>query len=140
MFKKDFNKWNKQKKHRNDNIQAPQFEEGDVWYCAFGANVGFEQDGVGNLFLRPVAIVRKYNDSTFLGVPLSRTDKDGGYFYQFDFQDGRSTAILSQMKLMDAKRLEVIVGSLSKSRLEEIRKRLAILIWRGVSELLPSPK
>ncbi len=140
MTQKNFDKWNGQKKHRDDYAPVPQFEEGDVWHCSFGLNIRYEQDGVGPLFLRPVVIVRKYSEDMFLGIPLSRTNKDGGYFYRFKFQGGMSTAILSQMKAIDVKRLETKMGKLTDSRLEKIRKRFAILIWRGVSELLPSPK
>ena len=57
-----------------------------------GANIGWEQDGKGDFFARPVLILRKFVipnkknpanplASLFLAVPLTTKDKKG-FFYQ----------------------------------------------------------
>ena len=38
-------------------------------------NIGYEQDGSGNDFIRPVVIIRKFNNEIFWGVPLTKTRK-----------------------------------------------------------------
>ncbi len=42
------------------------FKEREVWYCYLGLNVGFEQDGKGDSFLRPVLVLRKLKNVLFL--------------------------------------------------------------------------
>ena len=42
--------------------------------CHLGANVGFEQDGIGEDFLRPVLILRKFNVYMFWALPLTKLE------------------------------------------------------------------
>ena len=102
---KDFWKWNEKKVTLNGLPQAPHFREREVWYCHLGANVGFEQDGVGGDFLRPVIFFRKFNNQIFWGVPLTRTEKKTLFYFSFELNGARSTAILSQNRLIDGRRL-----------------------------------
>lgn len=53
----------------------PFFREGEVWFCALGVNVGFEQDGRGGSFLRPVIISRNLTMSHFGVFHLLKTRK-----------------------------------------------------------------
>ena len=79
MHQKDFDGWNKKKK-RLDRIQKrPFFHEREVWFCHLGANVGFEQDGRGKEYLRPIVIVRQFNNEVFWAIPLSKTSKKSAY-------------------------------------------------------------
>jgi len=86
------------------------FYEREVWWAAVGCNVGFEEDGKGFDFARPVLIVRKFNEHFFIGVPLSTTSKTGRYYYRFESSPGCKTALLSQVRALDAKRLEASIG------------------------------
>jgi mRNA interferase MazF len=70
---KDFNEWNRRKIIIHEDIARLFFDEREVWFCAFGVNVGFEQDGAGNLFSRPVLIFKKFNREIFWGIPLTRS-------------------------------------------------------------------
>ena len=45
-----------------------------------GKNIGYEQNGKGDEFLRPVVVLRKFSNRYFLGVPLSSKEKGGNYF------------------------------------------------------------
>jgi mRNA interferase MazF len=55
-MKKDFKKWHDKKSRINKIEPRPFFHEREIWYCALGVNVGFEQDGSGQDFIRPVII------------------------------------------------------------------------------------
>ena len=56
------------------------FHEREVWWCSLGANIGFEQDGGGEDFERPVVILKKFNLDACLIVPLTARPKKGiGY-------------------------------------------------------------
>ena len=53
-------------------------------------NIGYEQDGSGNDFIRPVVIIRKFNNEIFWGVPLTKTRKkikkqSEKFYYKFSF-------------------------------------------------------
>jgi len=58
---KDFTKWFKGKTEVHNEKARPFFREGEVWFAALGANIGFEQDGRGEQYLRPVVVIRKFN-------------------------------------------------------------------------------
>jgi mRNA interferase MazF len=49
----------------------PLFKERDIWWVSIGVNVGFEEDGKHEKFLRPVLILKKFNKELFLGIPNS---------------------------------------------------------------------
>lgn len=127
-MQKDFKKWHTKKSDIQQLRKPPFFHEGEIWSCHLGINVGSEQDGTGNDFLRPIVIVRKFNQEILWGIPLTRTQKDSPYYVSFSFQGGISVAILSQMRLIDARRLSHMLGSASMADMHEIRKRLKKLI------------
>lgn len=125
MHEKDFDKWNKNKKDTHKNKNRPYFHEREVWWCAVGHNVGFEQDGVGEKFLRPVLVLKKFNSQVFWGILLTKTEKDNKYYFHFYINsDEKSVAILSQLRLFDSKRLHYKEGYMDHKDLKEIKKRL----------------
>ena len=123
-MKRDFQIWHRKKSNIDEIINRPFFHEREIWFCYLGANVGFEQDGRGNEFLRPVVIIRKFNNQIFWGVPLTKsskkiTKKAEKYYYKFSFiLDIESLAILSQIRLIDARRLSRHLGFISESILK----------------------
>ncbi|MFT5179854.1 MAG: mRNA-degrading endonuclease toxin of MazEF toxin-antitoxin module [Candidatus Paceibacteria bacterium] len=124
-MKKDFDKWNKLKKKINSNEGGlPLFSEREVRWCHLGVNVGHEQDGSEG-FKRPVLIVRKFNYRLFWGVPLSlKIKKDNPHYHRFTFQEQEISAILSQMRPLDADRLGEVIGRISRGKFQEIRTLL----------------
>ena len=131
---KDFKKWHEVKTKVNNNLIASVFfNEREVWYCHLGENVGFEMDGKGESFLRPVVILRKFNKETCWIVPLTSQIKTSKYYHQVSFGEGKhSSANLSQFRLIDSKRLSYAIGKLSHDAFNElIDKMVAILKKRG---------
>jgi len=57
MPKKDYIKWHKVKTNINDLEKRAFFHEREIWFCYLGANIGFEQNGTGGDYLRPVLII-----------------------------------------------------------------------------------
>lgn len=99
-----FDKWNTRKQEIDHFVVPPLFNEGEVWHCHMGINVGFETDGKEISFLRPVFILKKFNKHTFWAVPLTHTGKSSIYYHQL--RDNSLGYInLSQLRLMDTKRL-----------------------------------
>ncbi len=126
---KDFDLWNKKKVKIDEIKNRPFFHEREIWFCHLGLNVGFEQDGSDDEFLRPVVIIRKFNSSVFLAVPLTRTEKKSQFYFSFLSKDNeKSTAILSQIKLIDGRRLSHKIGDISEVDFGELKKKLKALI------------
>lgn len=128
IFQKNFRVWHKLKLSLNDSQIRIYFHESEIWFCHLGENIGYEQDGRGADFLRPVIILKKFNNQIFWAIPLTKTGKEGKYYHSFNFYRGvKSTAILSQVRLVDAKRLKYKSGSMKKEefiRMKEKIKRL----------------
>src|SRR3989344_5997071 len=106
-MKKDFQKWHDKKNAIDQNLDPRVFfHEGEVWWGSLGLNVGFEQDGRGERFSRPVLVFKKFNKEVFWALPLSTKIKVGKFYMPVDLRDGRArVAIISQIRLIDAKRL-----------------------------------
>jgi len=133
-MEKDYKKWHQKKEVINKVEQRPFFHEREIWFCYLGVNVGFEQDGSAKDFLRPILIIRKFNNDIFWGIPLTKSNKKISkrvekYYYQFSFVPGiTSVAILSQIRLIDARRLSRHIGFISEKKLEKLMKKLKALL------------
>jgi len=95
---------------------------------AIGVNVGFEQDGGGRDFLRPVIVFRKFNNEIFWGIPLTHTKKKAPFYFQFKIGRTISTAILSQIRLFDARRLSHILGAMLGPDFSSLKKKFKALL------------
>lgn len=126
---KSFDNWNDVKKKISKETKPRSFQEMDIFNVKIGKNVGFEQNGVGNQFVRPVIILKKFNKHFFYAIPLSTTIKKSQYNFEFEFiKEKHSVALLSQLKNMDAKRLLNKIGKIKKDDFQELKKRLKEII------------
>jgi len=125
---KQFNKWNFQKKSLNKNNKTVFFHQRDVWFLCIGENIGFEQNGKGENFIRPVIIYKKFSSNVFLGIPLTSKMKNGRFYFSFNLKKQFSTAILSQIRLFDVKRLKYLHGRISNGCFTELKEKLIELI------------
>lgn len=104
---KDFDRWNNVKKKVNAASDSDSFfpKERWVWICSIGVNVGYEQDGVGESFERPVLVIKKFNNKMFWVAPLSTKQKDFDFYYNFTDGDGNKVSvIIAQLRLISVKR------------------------------------
>ena len=125
---KDFDKWNIQKKIVDSVDNKKTFHEREIWFIKIGENVGFEQNGKGEEFLRPVIVYKKFSKNVFLGIPLTRRIKEGIFYNGFNFQNRKSNAILSQIRLFDSKRLSYSIGRMSNGDYKQLKEKLIELI------------
>lgn len=125
MMKKNFQEWHTRKEFLHAEKQRPFFHEGEVWFCSLGVNVGFEQDGRGEEFLRPIVVVKKFNQEVCWGIPITKSCKQGQHYFPFQLNEKLSTAILSQIRLIDGKRLQYKIGNVAHDDLQQMKKRLA---------------
>lgn len=133
-MKKDFQTWHLKKSRIDEIEKRPFFHEREIWFCYFGINVGFEQDGRGQDFLRPVLIFRKFNNEIFWGIPLTKSRKkisknSEQYYFKFSFIPKiESIATLSQMRLIDARRLSRHIGIMEEKTFLTLTKKLKDLL------------
>jgi mRNA interferase MazF len=127
-YVKQFDTWNTSKK-KLDRVRGDVFfGEREIWYCSIGVNIGVEQDGMRELSERPVIIYKKFNATSFLAIPLTRKEKIHKYHFQLTLETGTSSAILSQIRLLDAKRLQRKVRTISELEYTELRKALFAIL------------
>ena len=123
QMKKDFWKWHNQKGHLNETEGTALFHEREVWWCALGANIGFEQDGSSELFTRPVVILSKFNLDACLVVPLTAKPKKDKYYFSVGNISGRdAVAVLSQIRFVDRKRLAMKISTMDKDIFHTLTK------------------
>lgn len=104
-YKKDFEKWHKLKSQIDRKKKIPYFKQREIWFCSVGANVGCEQDGWHEYFERPVLILKKFNDWSFLALPLTTKIKNRNYHFSFWINGKINDVIISQARFLDARRL-----------------------------------
>ena len=128
----EFDKWNEVKKTTQQDNTLRSFKHRDIFYMKMGQNIGYEQNGKGDNFVRPVIVLKKFNKGMFFGVPLSTQIKEGIFYYQFSFQKNDKTskniALLSQMKLYSSNRLLNKIGVINQSDFEKVKIKLKVLI------------
>ncbi len=104
--------------------------ECQVYWCFWGENIGYEQDGKGENFHRPVLIFKKFNNEMFWGIPLSTKNKDNKYYIKLLLQDIEQSAIISQIRALDTKRLSKYIGYISMNDFIKIQNRIIDIIRR----------
>lgn len=126
---KSFDKWNIQKQKIHTIKQNKRYHAGDVWWCNLGQNVGFEQNGTGNDFDRPVLVIKGFNKKVCLIVPLTTKAKENKFYYNIGLVENKNAfAILSQIRLVDTKRLENKISYINIDKLNKIKKAIWDLI------------
>lgn len=134
-MKKDYADWHELKRQLNKKSRKDQyFYEREIWYCSIGLNIGHEQNGKNALFERPVLIIRKFSDKTFWGIPLTSKEKWSKKNSVWKFtKNKKSTALLSQLKLLNQRRLQRKIGIMPKNILKKILIKLfEILIYEEI--------
>jgi mRNA-degrading endonuclease toxin of MazEF toxin-antitoxin module len=127
-MQKDFDKWNTEKKKINE-IEPSFYHEREIRWCSLGINIGYEQDGTSKIYSRPVLIVKGFSLNVCLVIPLTTSKKKNPYHVRVGIVEGKKAfAILSQIRLIDTKRLQDRLAVLNKDKFEKIRKAIRDLI------------
>ena len=123
-MKKDYKIWSGKKTDiENAEISRVFFFEREVWWCSVGSNVGYEEDGKGENFARPVLVFKKFNKEIFWALPLSTKIKNSKFYAQVYLPDAMErVAIISQLRLTDAKRLVDRIGIITPVNYSDIQK------------------
>ena len=133
----EFDKWNELKKEIDKKEVNLKFKQRDIVFMHIGKNVGFEQNGKGEEFLRPVLIVRKFSNRYFLGIPLSSKEKIGNYFFNFYHKGKLQTAFLNQARVFDIKRKKFFYGRMGENTFERLMNEFIKLLTPLKREVSP---
>jgi hypothetical protein len=131
MYKDEniYNLWNDNKKVISKNNSLIKFQQFQIIFIKIGVNIGFEQDGKGKDFLRPVLVYKKFNNRVFLGIPLTSRENNDKFHFEFEYKKGvKSYAILSQIKLFDIQRAKYYDGKISKENFKKLQEKMLNLI------------
>ncbi|HEY4508970.1 MAG TPA: type II toxin-antitoxin system PemK/MazF family toxin [Candidatus Paceibacterota bacterium] len=124
---KEYDVWNRLKKKIQSGSDIPNFfpQEGEVWMSSLGKNIGFEQNGSGANFSRPILVVKKFNNHMFWCTSLSTKQKKFDFYYNFtDPNREKVSVILAQLKLVSVKRLKRKLYDISSGNFTEIKCKL----------------
>jgi mRNA interferase MazF len=124
-MEKDFDAWNFNKK-AIESIGIKRFcHAREIWWCALGVNIGFEQDGTGEVFDRPIIVIRGFNENILLAAALTGKRKEGRFYFPIGpVEDREASVILSQVRLIDTKRLIRKMGMVSEDTFRELKDAL----------------
>lgn len=127
-MEKNFDEWNILKQKLDREHKNPTFKEREIWWCSIGINVGHEENGKNRLFNRPVLVVRKFNRQIFLGVPLTTKIKENQFYHVIHFRDQNQSAMLSQIRTWESKRLTHKMGEITEEQFFQIKDKIRELI------------
>ena len=125
---KRFLEWIGLKEKLHGNIhKLPLFKEGEVWWCSFGENIGIEVNGKGSKFSRTAIIFKKLSADGFFAIPLSTQIKSGTWYVPITHREIECVAVLSQARVLSAKRLLEKYGELNEKDIQTIREGFFLL-------------
>lgn len=130
-MEKNFDHWNGKKKkldNISDAIKRPLFNEREIWYCSIGVNIGKEMYGKGENHARPVLIIRKFDNHTFLGVPLTTTLRESQYYVALKCDNKDGMVALRELKTYDARRLCEKIEQIGKNKFDAIKQAICDII------------
>jgi len=129
MQDKNYDIWNEVKKEISKQEKYITFKVREIYWLKVGKNIGYETEGKGKDFLRPVLVFRKFSKNTFLGIPLTTSLKEDIFHYNFIYKKNkRSSASLSQIKLFDVKRINQKDGKISIEDFDKLKEKLKNLM------------
>ena len=125
LYQDSFDAWNTLKKRLNKKEKIIKFSNGNIYFMSIGKNIGYESYGKDQLFLRPVLVYKKLSKTTFLGIPLTSKQREGSYYFSFNYKkDKTSTAMFNQIRVFDIRRSEYLSGSINKNIYKSLESKL----------------
>jgi len=128
----EFDKWCNLKKEVNQKEKTIGIKIRDIVFVNMGKNIGYEKNGKGEKFLRPVIVVKVFNRNLFFGVPLTSQIKNGSFFEIIEYTHKgkvfKNSAILAQARTFDIKRALYKKGMIKKDYFLKVLEKLFNLL------------
>ena len=112
---KDFDAWTKKKKIVEQRSVHLSYKEREIWWCFLGCNIGSEEDGKHEDFMRPVIIFRIFSNKLIWAIPLTTQiwPKESRIHYTFILNQVTRAAKIHQMRPISPKRLDKRIDTIS---------------------------
>ena len=128
MLQQEFEDWNiiKQKVHISCKNIYPKHRE--IWYISMWKNIGFESNGKGDDFKRPVLILWRIW-TMFLVVSMTTKGKNNHFYFELDrkYFNKNSFITLSQFKTIDKKRFIEKIWKIDENEFQTIKNKIKSL-------------
>ena len=118
----------KEKIH-TDSVGPLYYNEGEIWWCAVGQNVGIEINGEGKMFSRPVYIYKKLSKDGFMGISVSTQKKTGSWYVSVICQNKESLINLAQARIFSSSRMYKKIGTLDNVDIKKIKTAFSHLYF-----------
>jgi len=125
----EYDKWNEVKKHIDTLDKNINLKEGNIYLLSIGKNIGNESYGKGDIFLRPVLVLKKLGHNYFIGVPLTSKKKIGSYFFEFLYKDNPSYAMFNQVKTINSKRILKYHGKIKQDDFKKLKEKFVKFLY-----------
>lgn len=128
----EYDRWNIVKKETSQNKRKLGIKIREVFWVKLGQNIGDEEYGKGEIFSRPVIVIRQLTGDLFLGVPLTSTLKNDDYFHKFAFETKKgiieNSAMILQLRTFSKKRITDKIGKISIDEFKKIQDKIVKMI------------
>lgn len=124
----EFDQRNTQKKVLDKKDSTIKFKERDIFFIKMWKNVRYEQNGKWPNFLRPVLILKKFNNDIFRWIALTTKWKESKYYYNFMINSKQQSAILSQIRLYDKNRLYTKIWMVNQNDYSQIKEKIKSML------------
>ncbi len=121
---KDYETWMKKKTEIEAQNRILSFQKREIWWCSLGLNIGTEVDGKNEKFERPVLILKLYNKSSLLVLPLTTKKHLDEFHLNIHVKQKVFRLKLAQARVVSSKRLLRYVDTVS-----EVTFNSVILTW-----------
>ncbi len=110
------------------------FREREVWWCAFGTNIGSELDGKNESFERPALILKKSRSDLAVVIPLTSKITSHKDRILTVLAGQSNQLVLSQIRTISQNRLLRKIGYLKKALFNEVVLAVIRMIVPPISE------
>ena len=86
-------------------------------------NLGEEMFGKGEKFTRPVLVFQKFTSNSFLGLSLTKQEKQGSWYVEITVHGEKNWVMLNQARILDKKRLTNRVAALDTNDFRKVKER-----------------
>lgn len=101
--------------------KRPFLKAGELWWCSIGMNVGDEEFGKGDRFVRPVLVFKKISNNLFLDLPTTTRNKKGSWYVDIVHKNKKRAVMLNQARVFDSRRLLSLIGTISEESFRNIK-------------------
>ena len=123
-YVKKFDEWSTLKKKLQGKVINFYCNQREIWWCALGSNIGSEEDGKGDLFERPVLIIKIFSTDMVRIAPLTSKIKYDTNYVPIYFDQKKSSIMISHIRSISTKRLSKKISRLDMDQFKIVQQKI----------------